>query len=104
MEEVSGAGGYLMMEDARHLGEVVVNTHIDDTEVETVLTTEHVDTSPTLGEVDHLLPRHLTGRDAHTFTLNAVVTTEQKMARMSERGSQGLLGKTYLHGKGFQTP
>lgn len=102
MEKVASAKGNLAIDDAGHLGKVVVNTHINDAEMETVLTAKHVDTSPTLGEVDHLLPRHLTRRDAHAFTLNAVITTEKEVTRMSERGSKGLLSQTYLHSKGFQ--
>jgi hypothetical protein len=87
VEEIASAGGNLVMEDARHLGEVMVNTHINDAETESVLTAEHVHTSPTLGEVDHLLPCHFAWRNTNPFPFDAMVTTKKEVARMSERGS-----------------
>ena len=38
-----------------------------------MLSAEHVDTAAATGEVEHLLPRHLTRTDADTFALYAVV-------------------------------
>ena len=103
MEEVTGAWSNLVVKDAGHLGKIVVNTHINDAETETMLTAEHVDASPTLGEIDHLLPCHFAWRNTDPFTFDTVVTTEKEVAGMSEGGSKGLLGKAYLHGKGLET-
>jgi hypothetical protein len=87
VEEIAGAGGNLMVEDARNLGEIVVNTYINDAKMEAMLATEHVDTTPTLGEVNHLLPSHLTGRNANTFPFYAMVATKKEVARMRNGGS-----------------
>ena len=104
MKEVTSATGYLAVEDAGDVGEVIINTHIDDAEVETMLTTKHIDASPTLGEVDHLLPGDFAWRDADPFTFDAMIATQKKMAGMRQRGSEGLLGKAYLHSQRFKTP
>ena len=104
MKEITSATSYLAVEDARDVGEVVVNTHIDDAKVETMLTTEHIDASPTLGEVDHLLPSDFAWRDTDPFTLDAMIATQEKMAGMCQRGREGLLGKAYLHSQRFKTP
>ena len=104
MKEVTSATGYLAVEDAGDVGEVIINTHIDDAEVETMLTTKHIDASPTLGEVDHLLPGDFAWRDADPFMFDAMIATQKKMAGMRQRGSEGLLGKAYLHSQRFKTP
>ena len=103
MEKVTCAWGYLAVEDAWHLGEVVIDTHIDNAQVETMLTAEHVDASPTPGEVDHLLPSDFAWRDADSLTFDAMIASQKEMTRMCQGGGEGLLGKADLHGKGFET-
>ena len=103
VEEVACAWGYLAVEDAWHLGEVVIDTHIDNAQVETMLTAEHVDASPTPGEVDHLLPSDFAWRDADSLTFDAMIASQKEMTRMCQGGGEGLLGKADLHGKGFET-
>jgi hypothetical protein len=82
VEEILGAPGYLMVDDAWHGGEVVIDTDIDDAEFEAVLAAEHIDAATATGEVNHLLPRHFTGRHTDTLTLNAMVTAQQQVTRM----------------------
>ena len=103
MEEVTCAWGYLAVEDAWHLREVVIHAHIDNAQMESMLTAEHIDTSPTLGEVNHLLPSHFTRRDADSLTFDAMIASQKEMTRMCQGGGEGLLGKADLHGKGLET-
>ena len=80
----------------------MVDPHIDDAQMEAVLTAEHVDTTAPTGEVDHLLPRDLTRRDTHALALNAVVGTQQDVTRMAQCRLQSLLNETNLHGQLLQ--
>ena len=48
------------------------------------------------------LPCDLFGRFADAFVRNAVVGGINDVDRMSERGRQGLLDQTDLHGKFFE--
>ena len=84
------------------LMKVIVYAHVDDAQREAVLTAEHIDTATATGEVDHLLPRHLTGRHADTLAFYAVVSTQEQVTGVRQRGGEGLLHQTYLHGKLFQ--
>ena len=63
-----------------------------------MLAAEHVHATTTVGEVDHLLPRHLTGRHTHTLAFDAVVTPQQQVAGVVETRSQCVLDKAYLQG------
>jgi hypothetical protein len=96
--------GNLSVNDAGYAAQVVVNTHINDTQVEAVLAAEHVDTAAAKGKVHHLLPCYLTGRYTYTFALYAVVAAKQQMARVGCAGSQRLLDKAQLHSEFFQAP
>jgi hypothetical protein len=62
----------------------MVNAHVDDSQFKTVLTAKHVYSSAAIGEVDHLLPRYVAWRHAHSLALDAVVGTEEQMAWMAE--------------------
>lgn len=93
-----------MVDDAWHGGEVVIDTDIDDAEFEAVLAAEHIDTSATMGEVDHLLPGDITRRHADTFALDAVVGSKEQMTGVGERRGECLLHKTDLHGEFFEAP
>ena len=75
MKEIPGAAGYLFVDDARNLGQVIIHPHINDAQSETMLTAEHIHTATTMREVNHLLPCDITGRHADTLPLYAVVTT-----------------------------
>ena len=102
VEEVAGATGHLAVDDAFHACEVVIYTDIDDAQLEAVLTTEHVDSAATMGEVQHLLPRHFSRTDTHAFMFDAVVASQQQMAGVAEVWRQGLLHKAYLLGQRLQ--
>ena len=82
--------------------QVVVYAHIDNTQMETMLSAKHVDATTATREVNHLLPRHLTRTNADTFALNTVVATQQQMTGVCQRGLQRLLDKAYLHGQFLQ--
>ena len=103
IQKISSARSNLSIDDSCDLRKIIIHTHIDDAEVETMLTAEHIDATPTLGEVHHLLPSHLTRRDTDALMFDAVITTQQQMTRMLQRRSERLLNKTDLHGKGFET-
>ena len=75
IQEVFGASGYFAIDDAFHIAKVIINTDINDAQLEAMLATEHIDATTTSGKVYHLLPRYLTWTDANTLTLNAMVTT-----------------------------
>ena len=60
VEEVLGASGYLAVDDAWDVRQLVIHSHIDNTKMEAVLTAEHIDAAATTGEVNHLLPGDLT--------------------------------------------
>ena len=61
-----------------------------------MLTAEHIDTASPSGEILHLLPCYATGRNAHPFTLNAVVCPEQYVVRLPKLGLCGLLNQSNL--------
>ena len=61
-----------------------------------MLAAEHVHSSATTGEVNHLLPCNLSWRYTHTLALNAVVGTEEQMARVVKSGVESLLDKANL--------
>ena len=67
-------------------GKIVVDTDVDDTEMETVLATEHIHTAATTREVNHLLPSDLTRTDTHSLTLYTVIATQKQVAGMGQRG------------------
>ena len=67
-------------------GKIVVDTDVDDTEMETVLATEHIDTAATTREVNHLLPGDFAGRHTDTLALDAVIATQKQVAGMGQRG------------------
>ena len=67
-------------------GKIVVDTDVDDTEMEAMLAAEHVDTAATTREVDHLLPGDFAGRHTDTLALDAVIATQQQMTGMGQRG------------------
>ncbi len=75
----------------------MVYTDINNTQLEAMLPTEHVDATTALREVYHLLPSDLTGRNADTLALYAMIGSQQQMARMCQRRSQRLLNQTNLH-------
>ena len=102
--EVACTSGYLLMDDARHAAQVVVDTHINDVQLESMLTAEHVDAATTMCEVHHLLPRYLTRRHADTFALNAMIAAKQQVAWVRELRRQRLLDKAELHSQFLQTP
>ena len=65
---------------------VVIHTDIDNPQLKAMLPTEHIHTASTLGKVNHLLPRDLTGTDTDALTLNAMIAAKKQMARMCQRG------------------
>jgi hypothetical protein len=75
IEEVPGASGYLATDNAWDGRQVVIDADIDDAKLKSMLATEHVHASAAMGEVDHLLPRDLTGTDTDALALYAVVAT-----------------------------
>ena len=84
-------------------GKIVVDAHVDDAQVEAVLTAEHVDAAAATGEVQHLLPRHLARTHADPFALDAVVGTQEQVTRVTQLGCECLLHQTYLHGQLFHS-
>ena len=82
VEEVAGAPCDFPVEYARMFRQVVIDSHVDDAEVEAVLTAEHVYAAATACEVNHLLPGHFARTDADTLALDAVVAAEQQVAGM----------------------
>ncbi len=56
MQEIACATRYLSVDDTVYMAEVVVNTHIHNAQMETMLSAEHIDSSSTSCEVNHLLP------------------------------------------------
>ena len=60
MKEVLSASGYLAVENRGEGCQVVVYAYVDQLQIEAMLATEHIDTTSTSGEVDHLLPGDLT--------------------------------------------
>ena len=77
----------------------MVDAHVDDAQVEAVLTAEHVAAATPTREVDHLLPRDLTGRQADALALDAVVASQQQVAGVLQRGAERLLDEAYLQGQ-----
>ena len=86
MEEVARATRYLTIDDAWHLRKVVVDTHIDNLQIETMLAAEHIDTASATGEVDHLLPSDLTGRHTDTLALDTMIAPQEQMTGMRQTG------------------
>ena len=84
VEEIAGTMGYLAVDNQGFI-EVIVYAHIDNAQLEPVLTAEHVHATAATGEVKHLLPRHFAGAHADTLTLYAVVATEEQVAWMGQR-------------------
>ena len=84
MKEICCAPCYLAVEDAVHTREIIINPHINNAQGESVLAAEHIDCTSTSGEVEHLLPCHLARRYADTFALYAVITAQQKVARVGK--------------------
>ena len=104
IEEVLRATRYLPIDDTRHSRKVVIDTHIDNAKMEAVLTAEHIHTTTATREVDHLLPRDFARRHTDTLALDAMITTQQQMTRMSQRRRKRPLHKAYLHGQFLQSP
>ena len=85
--EITCTPANLAADDALDAAEVVVNADIDDTELETVLSAEHVDAASTVGKVDHLLPCYAAWRNADSFLLNAVIAAQQQVAGVTQLGT-----------------
>ena len=75
VEKVSGATGYLLVNNALYARQVVIHTHIDDAEMEVVLTAEHVHTTTTTGEINHLLPRHFARGHTDSLAFYPMIAT-----------------------------
>lgn len=103
VEEVTGAAGHFAIQNVRVGCEVIVHSHVNDGEVEPVLSAKHVYSSSASTEVDHLLPRDLTGRHAHAFALNAMVASQQQVAGVAEGRGECLLDKPNLKGEFFKS-
>ena len=97
IEEVLSASGYLTIDNTFNTRQVVIHTDIDNPQLKAMLSTEHIHAASTLGKVNHLLPRDLTGTDTDALTLNAMIAAKKQMARMCQRGFQSLLDETHLH-------
>ena len=82
MEEIGCPRGYLMVLGAFHRTQVMIYTHVHDMQFKTMLATEHIHTATAMGEVYHLLPRHLTWRYAYSLLLDAIVTAISYGVRM----------------------
>ena len=59
--EIFCASRNLTVDDAFNSRQIIIHTNIDNTQLKTMLAAEHIHTTTTMGEVDHLLPGHLTG-------------------------------------------
>lgn len=84
VEKVFSATSHLTIDNTFHPTEIIVNTNIYDTQLETVLSAKHIDSTAAMSEIYHLLPCDLTRRRADTLTLYAMVTTKEQMTGMAQ--------------------
>ena len=103
VEEILRAPCDLTVDDAFNCRQVVIDSDIDDAQLEPMLATEHIHAATTLRKILHLLPGHLTGRNADALPFNAVIASEEQMTGVGETGCECLLDQTHLHGDLLQT-
>ena len=95
VEEIFCSPCNLLVPYFRERTKVVVHSHIYYSELEVVLATEHVYTSSAFREIYHLLPCHISWRQADSFSLYAVVTSKKQVAGVEESWEERMLHEAY---------